>query len=371
LVAKPVAKDAIGWVNAVHPKFDFPRACRLGTVAPMAKRLTQSQLQPEVDRWVSEGVIQPAQAASIVARYPVADGVGRMMTIFIALGAVLIVGGIALVISSNWKDIPPLVKMAGLLLLLAAATVAGIEAKSRGWARGWWEGAFSVSAILPLLGIALISQIFHLSGKATGLFLGWTLLIVVVPVLTRSVGAFVVLLCALFALQQAWLNDYVQAWLVGSTDRWGNFALQILGAAVFGLVCAAVSTGWKWLGETVQARAGEYMGLLVFLVASYFYGFETKPFDTRPAWPFVWLIVFVLAVLVIYRAVRTGNRTHQVNLGFVIIGLVIISTYVRLVGTMMNTGVIFLTGGALMLACAFVLARWRRRLLTARPAPVS
>jgi uncharacterized membrane protein len=337
----------------------------------MAKRLTQTQLQPEIDRWVSDGVIQPAQAATILARYPVADGVGRLMTIFVALGAVLIVGGITLLISSNWRDIPPSAKMVGLLILVAGATIAGVEGKSRGWARGWWEGAFSMASVLPLLGLALISQIFHLSGKATGLLLGWALLILVIPVLTRSVGAFVVFLGALFALQQAWLNDYVLGWLVGSTDRWGNFALQSLGAAVFGLVCAAVSSGWKWLGETLQARVGEYLGLLVLLVAAYCYGFETTPFDVKTAWPFVWLIVFVFAVLVIYRAVRTGNRTHQVNLGFVIIGLVILSTYIRLVGTMMKTGAIFLTGGALMLACAFVLARWRRRLLAARHAPIS
>ncbi len=333
----------------------------------MAKRLTQSQLQPEVDRWVADGIIQPSQATSILARYPVADGVGRMMTIFVALGAVLIVGGIALVISSNWQNIPPLVKMGGLLLLLAGFAVAGIEGKSRGWARGWWEAAFSVASVLPLLALALISQIFHLSGKATGLFLGWALLIFVIPFLTRSVGAFVVFLVALFALQQAWLQDYVRNWLAGSSDRWWNhFALQFLGAAVFGFACSSFSAAWRWLGERWHARVGEYLGLLVFLLALYFYGFEPKPFDSRSAWPFVWLIVFVLAVLVTYRAVRKGDRTQQINLGLVIIGLIILSTYLRLVGTMMKTGVIFLTGGALMLGCAFVLARWHRRLMAAQ-----
>ena len=335
----------------------------------MAKRLTQSQLQPEVDRWVEEGVIQPSQAATILARYPVADGLGRLTIIFVALGAVLVVGGIALVISSNWQDIPPLMKLVGLLLLLTGATMAGVEGKSHSWARGWWEGAFAVASVLPLLGIALISQIFHLSGKATGLFLGWTLLILVVPVLTRSVGAFVVFLCALFALQQAWLHDYVQIWLHGSNYWLGDLSLQCLGAAAFGLVCAALSSGWRWLGETIHARAGEYLGLLVLLVASYLYGFEPKPFDTKTAWPLVWLMVFVFAILMIYRAVRIGQKTHQVNLGFVIIGIVVLSTYIRLVGTMMNTGLIFLTGGALLLACAFLLSRWRRQLLASHPTP--
>ena len=338
----------------------------------MAKRLTQSQLQPEVDRWVADGLIQPDQASPILARYPVTDGVGRMMTIFIALGAVLIVGGIALVISSNWQDIAPLAKLAGLFVLLAGATVAGVEGKARGWARGWWEGAFSVASVMPLLGLALISQIFHLNGQATGLFLGWVLLIIIVPFLTRSVGAFVVFLLALLALQQAWLQDYVRLWLNGSGDRWWNhFALQFLGAAVFGLVCAALSNGWKRLGEVWQVRAGEYLGLLVVFLSLYLYGFEPKPFDTRMAWPFIWLIVFVFAVLVIYRAVRTGERTQQVNLGLVMIGLILLSTYLRLVGTMMKTGLIFLTGGVLMLACAFVLARWRRQLLAPHSAPVS
>lgn len=336
----------------------------------MTKRLTQSQLKPEIDGWVADGVIQPAQGASILARYPAADGHGRMMGIFIGIGVVLILGGISLVIASNWRDIPAVVKMGGLLLLLATTTAAGIEAKSRGLGRAWWEGAFSIASALPLLGLALISQIFHVSGKASGLFFAWVLLIFMVPWLTRSVGAFIVFLIAVFCLQQAWLHDYVRLWLASDTRWWsGEFTLQILGAAAFGLGCAALSRLWLRLGETAQATAGEYLGILIFFIAAYTYGFETKPFDAKTAWPFVWLIVFVFALLLIYRAVRIGDRAHQLNLGFVIIGLVLMSTYLRLVGTMLNTGLIFLSGGALILVCAFVLARWRRRLLEPTPAP--
>lgn len=335
----------------------------------MAKRLTQSQLKPEIDGWVADGVIQPAQGASILARYPAADGVGKMMGIFIGIGVFLILGGIALVIASNWREIAAPVKMGGLLLLLAGAGAAGMEAKSRGWARAGWESAFSVASVLPLLGLALISQIFHVTGKATGLFLGWTLLILLVPWLTRSVGSFIVFLIASFCLQQAWLHDYVRLW-VGSDTRWwsGEFVMQILGAATFGLLCAALSRWWLRFGETAQATAGEYLGILIFFVAAYTYGFEARPFDPKTAWPFVWLIVFVFALLLIYRAVRLGDRAHQLNLGFVMIGLVVMSTYIRLVGTMMNTGLVFLSGGALFLGCAFGLARWRRRLL---PPPAS
>lgn len=333
----------------------------------MAKRLNQSHLKPEIAGWVAAGVIQPAQGASILARYPAADGVGKMMGIFIGIGAVLILGGIALVIASNWREIPAPVKMGGLLLLLAGAGVAGIEAKTLDWARAWWEGAFTFASVLPLLGLALISQIFHVTGKATGLFLGWTLLILLLPWLTRSVGAFIVFLIAAFCLQQAWLHEYVRLW-VGSDTRWwsGEFVMQILGAAAFGVICAVLSRAWLRFGETAQATAGEYLGILIFFVAAYIYGFDARPFDPKSAWPFVWLIVFVFALLLIYRAVRLGDRAHQLNLGFVMVGLVIMSTYIRLVGTMMNTGLVFLSGGALFLACAFGLARWRRQL---RPAP--
>lgn len=330
----------------------------------MSKRLTQSQLKPEIEGWVTDGLIQPAQGASILSRYPLADGAGKLMGIFIALGVLLILGGIALVISSNWKYVPDIVKMGGLLLLLTGAGAAGIEAKSRGWSRAWWEGAFSVASVLPLLGLALISQIFHVTGKPTGLFLGWTLKILFAPWLTRSVGAYVVFLIAAFCLQQAWLNDYVRSWFEPD-QRWWNavFAMHILAAAIFGLIVAALSRLWVRVGATAQATAGEYLGILIFFIAAYAYGFEPKPFDTRIAWPLVWLIVFVFALLLIYRAVRIGERPHQLNLGFVIVGLVLMSTYIRLVGTMMNTGLIFLSGGAVMLVGAYVLARLRRRLL--------
>src|SRR5262249_12946842 len=159
---------------------------------------------------------------------------------------------------------------------------------------------------------------------------------------------------ALVGLQQAWLSDYFQKWFEESRNWSDAFDIHALGTSLFGFVCAVASHAWIQFGERKQARVGEYFGLLLFFGGLYLFCFCSPVFGSRRwegyfAWELVSLGVFVLALLMIFRATRLGDRTHQINLGLLFVGLIIVSTYLRLVGTMMKTGVVFLTTGALIL----------------------
>lgn len=310
--------------------------------------MNQKQLQPHTEAWVREGLIQPAQAQAILARYPV-TGRNYWMIAFAVIGAVLILGGIILLVASNWQEIPELVKFIGLLALLAASTIAGVETQHRGMHRVWWECAYLGAAVFPLLGLMLISQIFHVQGQPTGLVLAWTVATAALPLLSRSVSAWVVQILALMSLLICAVEDKL---VVSDPD----FAQWCQIWIVFGVALASGSQLWARHGLRVQRDVGEFWGILNTFIAAYVWGFETRH------WLALWLLVFLAALGLIYRG-YARQKAHQVNMGFVMVALIILSVFFRLIGTMAQTGVIFITGGAAILGTVWALNRLRRNVL--------
>lgn len=310
--------------------------------------MNQTQLKPHVEAWTREGLIQPAQAEAILARYPV-RGRNYWMIAFAVIGSVLILGGIILLIASNWQHIPPLVKLTGLLALLVASTIIAVESQRRGMHRAWWECASLGAAVFPLLGLMLISQIFHVQGKPTALILVWTLATAPLPVLTRSVSAWVVQILALMSVLICAIHDYLPV---------DEFLFQhwCLAWIAFGGTLAFASQLWTRAGLPIQRDVGEFWGVLTVFIAAYVLGFDVDP------WFGLWLLVFFGALGLIWRGTRTA-RPHQVNVGFVMVALVILSTFFRLVGTMAQTGLIFILGGSTIILTVWGLNRLRQKVL--------
>jgi uncharacterized membrane protein len=310
--------------------------------------MNQTHLKPHLEAWTREGLIQPAQAEAILARYPV-TGRNYGMIAFAVIGSVLILGGIILLIASNWQHIPPLMKLAGLLALLVASTITTVESLRRGMHRAWWECASLGAAVFPLLGLMLISQIFHVQGKPTALILVWTLATAALPALTRSVSAWVVQILALMSLLICAIDDR----FLGARFSFEQWCLAWI---AFGGLLAFASQLWTRAGLRVQRDVGEFWGVLTVFIAAYVLGFDVD------AWFGLWLLVFLGALGLIWRGTTTA-RPHQVNVGFVMVALVILSTFFRLVGTMAHTGLIFIAGGGMIILTVWGLNRLRRNLI--------
>lgn len=310
--------------------------------------MNQHQLQPHLRSWVRDGLIQPAQAEAILARYP-ATGRNYWMLAFAIIGAVLILGGIILIIASNWQNIPPLVKLSGLLILLTASTITAAETQRRGWPRAWWECAYLGASAFPLLGLMLISQIFHVQGKATGLVLTWVIATAALPILSRSVSAWVVQILALMSLLICTIEDRVFG-IAFDFHQW------CLAWIAFGALLALTSRLWTRAGLPIQRDVGEFWGILTIFITAYLWGFEAK------AWFGLWCLVFLASLALIYRGSHIG-KPHQVNVGFVMVALIILSVFFRLVGTMAETGVIFISGGLAILTTVWGLNRLRKNIL--------
>jgi uncharacterized membrane protein len=304
------------------------------------------KLERHVRQWVTEGIISAEQGAAILARHPTRASSGWLLA-YVLIGGVLCVAGVSLLIASNWQSIPALLKLAGVLVILAASTIIGVETQRRAAHRSIWECAYLVAAVFPLLGLMLVSQIFHLSGDTSGLLAVWCLAITPLAILSRSGSAFLVWVVAAYA----WLG-----FVLTEKFHWPDMWQFFLAYAAAGTALAAVSQLWRRIHREDLRSIGEFIGAMTAAFALWLVGFDID------RWAFLWAGLFIAALGWIWLSMEC-HRPHQVNLGFVLIGLVILSTFLRLVGTMAQTGIIFLSGGVVLLVTAWGLNFLRRQVL--------
>jgi len=125
----------------------------------------EKRLIKEISAWQQANVITDEQAASIKRLYSDKDkpDVNILLIIFSVLGALLIGGGIILIIARNWSEFPIAARVCFSFLPLAASqalTAYILYKKIRGAA--WREGAAIFYSISVFACVALVSQIFHL-----------------------------------------------------------------------------------------------------------------------------------------------------------------------------------------------------------------
>jgi len=386
----------------------------------------------DIEKIHGAGLITDEQRQQIIAHFKLKEDGGKFLAIISAVGAVLIVGGIILLISANWEEIPRGVKIAtGLLLMLGAH------------AGGWWlrdvHGKYrKTGEALQLIGsglflgnIALIGQIYHLSTREPNAFLLWWLGLAALPWLLRSKAQHVLFLIA-FGIWFSLETSQRDSWIYFADNQFQLVALALLGLIYLG-------TGYRLRGTKSFdfAEPTEKLGLLALLVFSYpltwediFRGpnLETSYAWILPAlcaialvslvpgvmklsgvtrqWRWTWLAalagviallagavylepswpqgfydrhnfgyhwiatvgLFVFCLLQIQVGIQERSE-FMLNLGVVFIALYIVAAYFALFGSMARTGLMFLISGVFLIAFGVYLERKRRALMSQIKAP--
>ncbi len=307
-------------------------------------------IEQESKRWVHKGIIDQSTAQRIVEFYPKRTARNAWLITFAVIGGVFCLCGIALLISANWQEIPDLVKFGALLALLTGSGSLAIESERRVWSRGWWEPAWLATAIFPLLGLMLISQIFNVHGEPLYLFLTWLAAISPIPFLSRSVSGLIAWLTAQYAVVTCLVDQSAT-----HHEEYQYFMPFIL----LGAILTGTSVLWKKCDRAHFAGISEYLGLLTMLIAGYIWSCVSDDF--------YWLVILITIMLgcaaLIYRGFTIGKQ-HQVTLGLCFIALGILTVFLRLIGTMLETGLLFLVGGITILAVVYLLHRVRGRLIS-------
>lgn len=383
----------------------------------------ETRLRQETTRWVAEGIVTPEQAERIRARHPEAEGAAarRFLAIVTMLGGALCVVGVALIVSANWDKIHRWVKLASLVGWLVAA-----------YGTGWWlkvkrgdypklgDALLMGGCALLMIGIGLVSQIFHLDGRPGNAVLVWIAGIAAVPLLTRSAGAFFVLLVAVYtwliveataadgwlrlevgrtyggeeslpfvllcgsltlywtaalwrrdwrgfaAMQQAWPVAFVcgTVYVAGFAHKhWWGHERSLVGAP------AAVLAGVAVLAGAIAARAAwrEWRLLSPWLVLAAvpaalalgnFFGAEVRIACAVLSW----MTLLALNVFMA-RAGLAEGKPWLVNAAIAFIALNLFTRYFDIFSTMLDQGLMFLVSGAVVLGLGWFLEKKRRALL--------
>lgn len=341
------------------------------------------------------------------------------------IGGLAVVFGIILVISSNWSGIPPYIKIAGFLSLLASVHGGALYLRQTHPGYEKTRNALHfVGAGLVLAGIGLFAQIYHLTSTDGRAFLIWFLLIL--PLATLILTSSLTLLCLaaftiwyhLFIYRQSYsyngneilFNETVLGcFLIAlhvilarfeDEEKFGP-SLFIGGALLLALVYGALgfeheikmlySSGQPFLSgpltlvmSAVTALSALYIvaaakkegrsSLLksigaVILAAMLFFPLFVANLSLWGIWTWgVWISVlswffwFAASLwLILYGA--QAERRAMVSAGVWLLGVGIILRFLDLVSTMLTTGISFIAFGLALITICYFVEKFRRRLL--------
>ena len=85
----------------------------------MFERGYRQRLEADLVKWVADGVILDAAAQSIRKARFSEEAVSRLPAIFAMLGALMLAASVSAFVAANWQEIPRLVRLVGILTLIA------------------------------------------------------------------------------------------------------------------------------------------------------------------------------------------------------------------------------------------------------------
>ncbi|OCW58851.1 DUF2157 domain-containing protein [Hoeflea olei] len=193
-------------------------------------------LAREIEVWTRSGLLQPGQGEVLLADHDRRHSGFSLSGVLAVLAAVLFGAAVVALVAANWEGIPRVMRVAGLLALIAAGLGLAAAALRRGAA--WVAEAALVFALLCYgAGLALIGQMYHISGDATAFTLTW------------AVGALVVALSFSSALASAGAGALVLGYMASEADVFsgisGSFANVGAYATALALILATAFAAWR------------------------------------------------------------------------------------------------------------------------------
>lgn len=132
----------------------------------------RARLERDFKHWIDKGLLQDNAARAMLAEYDGRESTFRAGRVLLILAALLLSASILLLVAANWEALPRLARVAGIVALIWGFHFAA------GWLLRAGRAAFAAAALVLGAaafggGIALIGQMYHLSGDAADAALLW------------------------------------------------------------------------------------------------------------------------------------------------------------------------------------------------------
>lgn len=261
----------------------------------------KSWLERESGDWVEQGIIEQQQQAQILNRYSTShvDSFYSSWSslLLISLGAILIGGGIILLVAHNWESFGKGTRtVLSILPLILAQALAWYSVRYKPQLTGLREASGVLLFFAVAASIALISQTYHIYGDLERFLVTWLVLGIPILYLIGSAGV-LILVCALILWlcglerEPYWLYYLLLAPYLYSLYKQQRYVLfqWALWFVVIGSAFSMVySVGWKspiddWMIYILLALSVLYYSLGKWLFGLKEQGFWANPFSSAGA----------------------------------------------------------------------------------------
>jgi uncharacterized membrane protein len=121
----------------------------------------RQRLEADLVKWVAGGVISGDAAQSIRKARFGEEAASRLPGIFAMLGALMLAASVCAFVAANWQEIPRLVRLVGILTVIAGCFFPALLLERRGMPRGA-DAAITLATLCFGAGVALVGQMYHL-----------------------------------------------------------------------------------------------------------------------------------------------------------------------------------------------------------------
>ncbi len=353
-----------------------------------------STLKKDIARWEAEGLVDAATAAALRRDADSRPGGVSFGQILAILAAALIGASILLLIAANWEAFPRVMRVMMIFAVILGGYLGGAALARRG-SGGFAQALYILAAVAFGAGIALVAQMYHLSGEETGAILTWCAGTAFAALLLRSgpLTAGAVLLAATWLVMvttdRNWFGAPPLTYLLIAAALWAVslwtqsiaarhlilFSLMLFAILHFldaervaaPILLAAASAGlfgvWVAAPEATDrmAKLGDHgvpiQGLLGFIA-----GMSPIQFSYQDQGIFLLVVIIVFAAII--GALLLGGRDSRLLrwLAYAAFTYEVGYVYVVLVATMIGTAGLFLTAGLVVAALAWFITRLEKRM---------
>jgi uncharacterized membrane protein len=246
----------------------------------------------ELPKLEAEGVIDRPAAEGLRAHYAAqASGMGRrlVVAIFAVFGALLIGGGIILLLAHNWEAFGRGTRATiALAPLVAMQLLVGWIVLKRFRSTAWREGSATLLALTVAAAIALVDQTYHTGGDLESFLWRWSLLLAPLPWLLNSTAVAMLFLAAL-------------TWWAGAAKVEGsqNLLMWPLAAAVVPHLIQVMRSDRRGL-----RAANLQWSIALFLCVAAGLGLEHRV-------PGLWIVVYVGLFALMIACGAAGRRDEE------------------------------------------------------------
>lgn len=359
-----------------------------------------ARVKRDIERWVEAGRIDAATGSALARDIDIHGGARISFGMVLSLmAACLFAAAILVFVAANWQDMPRLARVAMLFLLIAGGYVGGAVARLRG-AHALSEGAFVVAAAAFGASIALIAQMYHLSGDEAQALLIWCAGTAFAAALLRSNAltvaaallagawmhmavlsslaypgapplAFLAAAVALYVLS-FWTQSRMARHVVLLSLYWFVCLVYVTSETLYApLLLAAASIALFIFARHWRQQARRWLGLGSGLPVQALLGFlvavGVMQLDLINEPNFLLPTVAALAGIVAALVLEGRENTMLRWLAYAAFVFQLCFVYLVMVGSMMGTAGFFVIGGLALSLLAWLIARLEQRFSATYP----